>query len=137
LLQLVEVIDLSTERLADGVNRLTDGYGADIIVNGLGGNILSEALQILAPGGSLTTLGYAAGRETTIDVTNLGASIKSFLPFSETVSARLDAWSAISKLFASGQIKPIVAKTFALEDAAQAIRYLVEDRPLGRVVLTF
>jgi NADPH:quinone reductase len=137
LLQLVEVIDLSTERLADGVNRLTDGYGADIIVNGLGGNILSEALQILAPGGSLTTLGYAAGRETTIDVTNLGASIKSFLLFSETVSARLDAWSAISKLFASGQIKPIVAKTFALEDAAQAIRYLVEDRPLGRVVLTF
>jgi NADPH:quinone reductase len=137
LLQLVEVIDLSTERLADGVNRLTDGYGADIIVDGLGGNILSEALQILAPGGSLTTLGYAAGRETTIDVTNLGASIKSFLLFSETVSARLDAWSAISKLFASGQIKPIVAKTFALEDAAQAIRYLVEDRPLGRVVLTF
>jgi NADPH:quinone reductase len=65
-----EVIDLSTEKLADGVNRLTDGYGADIIVDGLGGNILSEALQILAQGGSLTTLGYAAGRETTIDVTN-------------------------------------------------------------------
>jgi NADPH2:quinone reductase len=135
-----EVIDLSTESLADGVIRLTDGYGADIIVDGLGGNILSEALQILAQGGSLTTLGYAAGRETTIDVTNLiwkGASIKSFMLFSETVSARLDAWSAISKLFASGQIKPIVAKTFALEDAAEAIRYLVEDRPLGRVVLTF
>jgi NADPH2:quinone reductase len=135
-----EVIDLSTESLADGVNRLTDGYGADIVVDGIGGNILSEALRTLAPGGSLTTLGYAAGRETTIDVTNLiwkGASIKSFMLFTETVSARLDAWSAISKLLASGRIKPIVAKTFALEDAAEAIRYLVEDRPFGRVVLTF
>jgi NADPH2:quinone reductase len=135
-----EVIDLSTESLADGVNRLTDGYGADIVVDGIGGNILSEALRTLAPGGSLTTLGYAAGRQTTIDVTNLiwkGASIKSFMLFSETVSARLDAWSAISKLLASGRIKPIVAKTFALEDAAEAIRYLVEDRPFGRVVLTF
>src|ERR1700730_13577527 len=40
-------------RLADGVYRLTDGYGADIIIDGLGVNILSEALQILAPGGSL------------------------------------------------------------------------------------
>ena len=135
-----EVIDLSTESLADGVNRLTEGYGADIIVDGIGGNILTEALKILAPGGSLTTLGYSAGRQSTIDVTNLiwkGASIKSFMLFTETVSARLDAWSAISKLLASGQIKPIVAKTFALEGAAEAIRYLVEDRPFGRVVLTF
>jgi len=58
-----------------------------------------------------------------------GVSIKSFLLFTETVSARLDAFSAISKLLTSGQIMPIVAKTFALEDAAEAIRYLVEDHP--------
>jgi NADPH2:quinone reductase len=122
-----EVIDLSTERLADGVSRFTDGYGADIIVDGLGGNILSEALKILAPGGSLTTLGYAGDRKTTIDVTHLiwkGASIKSFILFSESVSARMGAWSAISKLFASGQIKPIVARSFPLEDVAEAIRTL-------------
>jgi len=39
------------------VRRLTDGYGADIIVDGIGGDILSDALGVLAPGGSLTTLG--------------------------------------------------------------------------------
>jgi NADPH2:quinone reductase len=33
-------------------------------------------------------------------------------------------------------IKPIVAKTFPLAEAAEALRYLVEDRPFGRVVLT-
>jgi len=36
----------------------------------------------------------------------------------------------------SGAISPIVAKTFPLAEAADALRYLVEDRPFGRVVLT-
>jgi NADPH2:quinone reductase len=35
-----------------------------------------------------------------------------------------------------GAIKPIVAKTFPLAKAADALRYLVEGRPFGRVVLT-
>jgi NADPH2:quinone reductase len=134
-----DVIDLSAEGLADGVNRITGGYGADIVIDGIGGKILSEALRILAQGGSLTTLGYAGGQETTINVTNLiwkAASIKSFMLFGESIPARTAAWSAISKLLASGELKPIVAKTFALEDAAEALRHLIEDRPLGRVVLS-
>jgi NADPH:quinone reductase len=134
-----EVIDLSEEGLAEGVRRLTDGYGADIVVDGVGGQILSEALEILAPDGSLTTLGYAASRTTTIDVTNLiwkGASIKSFLLFSQPLSARSDAWNTITELLGSGRITPIVSKTFPLEDAANALRYLIEGRPLGRVIVT-
>jgi hypothetical protein len=115
-----EVVDLSAEGLAEGVRRLTDGYGADIIVDSIGGDILSDALGVLAPGGSLTTLGYAASREMTIDVTNLiwkGASIKSFLLFSQPVSAWAEAWTTITELLKSGQVKPIVAKTFPLEGA--------------------
>ena len=134
-----EVVDLSAEGLAEGVRRLTDGYGADIIVDGIGGDILSAALEVLAPGGSLTTLGYAASRKTTIDVTNLiwkGASIKSFMLFSQPVSAWAEAWATIKELLKSGQVKPIVAKTFPLEDAAEALQYLVEGRPFGRVLLT-
>src|ERR1700722_14049513 len=75
-----EVIDTSQEKLADGVRRITEGYGADIIIDGIGGEVLSEALGALAPGGSLTTLGYSASRKTTIDVTDLiapQASIRS------------------------------------------------------------
>jgi len=47
-----------------------------------------------------------------------------------------DAWNVIVPLLQSGAIKPIVAKTFPLAEAADALRYLVEDRPFGRVVLT-
>src|SRR6266852_6482648 len=134
-----EVIDTSLEKLGDGVRRITGGYGADIVIDGGGGEVLSEALGALAPGGSLTTLGYAAGRKATIDVTNLiwqRASIKSFLLFAQPPAAWADAWNAIVPLLQSGAIKPIVARTFPLAEAADALRYLVEGRPFGRVVLT-
>jgi len=134
-----EVIDLSEEKLRDGVRRITEGYGADIVIDAVGGEILSEALSALATGGSLTTLGYAGGRKTTIDVTDLiwkRASMKSFSLFAQPAEAWGTAWSVIFSLLHSGAIKPIVAKTFPLAEAADALRYLVEGRPFGRVVLT-
>ncbi|MDP9179744.1 MAG: zinc-binding alcohol dehydrogenase family protein [Gemmatimonadota bacterium] len=134
-----EVIDTSFEKLGDGVRRITGGYGADIVIDGVGGEVLSEALGALALDGSLTTLGYAGGRKATIDVTNLiwqRASIKSFILFAQPQAAWADAWNAIVPLLQSGAIKPIVAKTFPLAEAADALRYLVEGRPFGRVVLT-
>ena len=66
-------------------------------------------------------------------MTNLiwkGASIKSFLLFSQPLSARSDAWKTITELLSSGRIVPFVSKTFPLEDAANAIRHLIEGRPL-------
>jgi NADPH2:quinone reductase len=134
-----EVIDTSLEKLGDGVRRITDGYGADIVIDGVGGEVLSEALKALALGGSLTTLGYSASRKTTIDVTDLivpQASIRSLNMFRQPQATVTDAWNAIVSLLQSGAIKPIVAKTFPLAEAAEALRYLVEGRPFGRVVLT-
>src|SRR5580692_538312 len=134
-----EVIDTSVERLADGVRRITGGYGADIVIDGVGGEVLSEALGALALAGNVTTLGYSASRKATIDVTNLivpQASIRGFNLFAQPQAARADAWNVIVPLLRSGAIKPIVAKTFPLAEAADALRYLVEGRPFGRVVLT-
>ena len=134
-----EVIDTSLEKLGDGVRRVTDGYGADIVIDGIGGEVLSEALGALATDGCLTTLGYSGGRKATIDVTNLiwrRANIQSFNMFAQPQAAVTDAWKVIVSLLKSGAIKPIVAKTFPLAEAAEALRYLVEGRPFGRVVLT-
>src|SRR3984885_11343750 len=134
-----EVIDLSEEKLSDGVRRITKGYGTDIVIDAIGGEILSEALGALAVGGSLTTLGYSAGRKATIDVTDLiwkRASMKSFSLFAQPPSAYAEAWDAIVPLLRSGAVKPIVARTFPLSEAADALRYLVEGRPFGRIILT-
>src|SRR4030081_1310980 len=112
-----EVVDTSLEKLGDGVRRITGGYGADIVVDGIGGEVLSEALGALAVEGSLTTLGYSASRKTTIDVTNLivpQASIRSLNMFLQPKAAVTDAWKAIIPLLKSGAVKPIVAKCFPL-----------------------
>src|ERR1700741_4031153 len=45
-----EVVDTSLEKLADGVRRVTGGSGADIVIDGIGGDVLSEALGALSPG---------------------------------------------------------------------------------------
>ncbi len=127
------------EKLGDGVRRITSGYGADIVIDGIGGDVLSEALGTLAPDGRVTTLGYSASRKTTIDVTNLivpQASIRGLNMFAQPKATIANAWKVIVSFLKSGAIKPIVAKTFPLAEAADALRYLVEGRPFGRVVLT-
>jgi len=134
-----EVIDLSGETLSGGVRRITDGYGADIVIDAIGGETLSEALSTLAAGGTYTTLGYAAGRKATIDVTDLiwkRATMRSFALLAQPPEAWEEAWNTIVPLLRSGGVKPIVAKTFPLAEAPDALRYLIEDRPFGRVVLT-
>lgn len=134
-----EVIDLTREKLGDGVRRITGGRGADIVIDSIAGDVLGEALGALAPNGSLTTLGYSAGRRASIDVTDLiwkRATIKSFSLFAQPQAAWEEAWHTIVPLLKSGAIKPIVAKTFPLAEAADALHYLIEDRPFGMVVLT-
>src|ERR1700740_2745474 len=88
-----EVIDTSQEKLAEGVRRITGGYGADIVIDGIGGEVLSDALRALAVEGSLTQLGYSGSRETTIDVTKLivpQASIRSLNMFMQPKAAIRD-----------------------------------------------
>jgi NADPH2:quinone reductase len=64
------------------------------------------------------------------------ASIKSFSLFHQTLSARSEAWKTITELLSARRVEPVVAKTFPLADGANAIRYLIEGRPFGRVIVT-
>jgi NADPH2:quinone reductase len=119
--------------------RLRAKTGPAIVIDSIGGEVLSEALSTLAVGGSLTTLGYSANRKTRIDVTHLiwkRASIKSFSLFGQPQSLWDEAWTVIRSLIDSEAIKPIVAKTFPLAEAADALKYIVEKRPFGKVALT-
>jgi NADPH:quinone reductase-like Zn-dependent oxidoreductase len=61
-----DVIDL-----AEGVRRITQGKGDDIVIESICGTVTSEVLKRLGLGGVPITLGYSAGRKTTIDVTDL------------------------------------------------------------------
>ena len=134
-----DVIDLSTEALADGVRRSTAGKGVDIVIESIGGTVTSEALSSVANGGVLTTLGYSAGRKTTIDVTDLiwkRARMAGFSLFAQSAETIAAAWQDMLPLIASGSVKPIVERAYPLAEAGEALRHLIEDRPFGKVILT-
>jgi NADPH2:quinone reductase len=134
-----DVIDLTGGGLADGVRRITAGRGVDIVIESIGGRVTSEALSSLGLGGVLITLGYSAGRKTTIDVTDLiwkRARMAGFSLFAQSPTAIASAWRDIIPLIVSGAVKPIVERVYPLGQAGEALRHLTEDRPFGKVVLT-
>ena len=133
-----DVIDLTTVGLADGVRRITAGSGVDVVIESIGGTVTSEALSSLGLGGVLITLGYSAGRKTTIDVTDLiwkGARMAGFSMFAQSPTAIATAWRDIIPLIVGGSVKPIVERVYPLGEAGEALRHLTEDRPFGKVVL--
>jgi NADPH:quinone reductase len=133
-----DVIDLSADGFAAGVRRITAGKGVDIVIESVGGSVTSEALSSLALGGVLITLGYSAGRKTTIDLTDLiwkRARMAGFSLFAQSPAAIAAAWRDVIPQMVSGAVKPIVERIYALPEAGAALRHLIEDRPFGKVVL--
>ncbi len=133
-----DVIDLSAESLADGVTRITGGRGVDMVIESVDGALTSRALATLAVNGVLTSPGYSPGRKTTIDVTGLISkrpSMSGFALAAQSQAVKAAAWATILPLLTAGSVKPIVERTYRLDEAAEALRHLIEDRPFGRVVL--
>jgi NADPH:quinone reductase len=132
------VIDLSGESLTEGVARITGGRGVDVVIDSVGGALTGQALATLALGGVLTSLGYSAGRKTTIDVTDLiwkRARMSGFSLFVQSHAIKAAAWDAILPLLTSRRVRPVLERSYKLDEAGEALRHLIEDRPFGRVVL--
>ena len=111
--------------ITGGVARALAEAGARVVLVSRKMEHLEPAVEKIQSGG-----GEAFATEM------LRPSIKSFMLFAQPQAAWADAWNVIVPLLQSGAIKPIVAKTFPLAEAADALRYLVEGRPFGRVVLS-
>ena len=97
-----------------------------------------SALRTRAPSRKEGAIGYSAGRQTTIDVTDLiwkHARMSGFALAAQSHAVKVAAWATLLPLLTAGTVTPIVASTYKLEDAAEALRHLIEDRPCGRVVL--
>ena len=93
----------------------------------------------LARGGRVVVVGYAAGTETTIRVTDLVwklAHVSGFSLFAASAEEQATAYAAVLPLIADGQIAPAHDRSFPLEQAPEALRHLIEDRPFGTVTLT-
>jgi NADPH2:quinone reductase len=52
-----------------------------------------------------------------------------------TPAVKRSAWENVTALITSGAVAPLVARTYPLEQATEALRHLHEDRPFGKVIL--
>jgi NADPH:quinone reductase-like Zn-dependent oxidoreductase len=67
--------------MKDGVLRITQGRGVDVVIDGVSGRLTGEALASLAFGGTHVVVGYAGGREAEVNVTDIiwkAATIRGF-----------------------------------------------------------
>jgi NADPH:quinone reductase-like Zn-dependent oxidoreductase len=139
-----DVIDLSQETLTEGVMRLTDGQGVEVALDSVGGPITEAALKSLSPGGRVIQMGYPAGTDLTVNSLTLiwggqgtgSTSVHGFNIYFQPPEVWREAWDVVLPLLSEGRVKPHVDRTYPLEEASEATRHLIEDRPFGKVILT-
>jgi NADPH:quinone reductase len=131
----------SREPFRDAVKRITDGRGADVVFDPVGGQIFEDSVRCIAWGGRLLVIGFTGG--IGLARTNLllikGASV---LGVRAGEAARKNPALGDARLKAlldwaeQGKIRPNVSHRLPLEDCAKAMRLLIERKAIGRVALT-
>jgi NADPH2:quinone reductase len=123
------------------VRELTDGRGADVIVDSIGGSTLQKSLQCLAYRGRCMTFGDA-GRETpsTLDISTMRANNQTlvgyFLGAELFLSPRPHAMiGGLLDDVASGALRVVIDRRFPLEEAGEAHAYIESRQAFGRVLL--
>lgn len=134
-------INYASDNFVDAVRQLTDGAGADVIVDSVGGSNLQKSLHCLAYRGRCMTFGDA-GRETpsTLDISSMRANNQTlvgyFLGAELFLSPRPHAVIAgILDDIASGNLRVVIDRTFPLDEAGEAHAYIESRQAFGRVLL--
>jgi NADPH:quinone reductase len=129
------------EPFRDAVKRLTDGRGADVVFDPVGGEIFENSLRCIAWGARILVIGFTGG--IGVARTNLvlikGASV---LGVRAGEAARKNPalgearLQALSDWAEAGLVRPNISHRLPLEQCAQAMRLLIDRKAIGRVALT-
>jgi len=130
-----------TEALRAEVADATNGGGADVVIENLGGDIFEACLRALAWRGRIVVVGFAAGapsvvRSNYLLIKNIAASGLHWSDYRDrTPDLVRRAQNDIFALWQEGRLTPPVTEALHLEDAASALWRLADRRVLGKIVL--
>jgi NADPH2:quinone reductase len=129
------------DTLRDEVFAATDGYGADIVLDPIGGDVFAAAIRTLAFGGRIVCIGFVAGVPTAkagyFNVKNLSmVGMALDLHFAHKPQVIQDAAADIFDLYGKGKIKPQVTVTYPLEEAITALSQFGQNKSIGKMVMT-
>jgi NADPH2:quinone reductase len=135
-----ETVNYATEHLTERVMALTDGKGADVCFDPIGGELFDAALSALGWGGRILLVGFVGGVQQ-IPANRLLVKHRAALGS----SLRYFRWHAPDKLrrsveelmrwYGEGKLRPLVTHRLPLERSAEAIRLLTERRAHGKIVV--
>jgi NADPH:quinone reductase-like Zn-dependent oxidoreductase len=126
------IIDYASHDLAAEVRRLTDGRGADAVVEIAGGTSFAAALASLAPDGRLCVTGAHAGEVVSLDLVDVFRRQVHIHGSSAYTAA--DIRKSL-ELMGSGQLAPPPYEVMPLSAAADAHRRVAARENVGKVVL--
>ena len=136
-----EVINYSTEDLREGIKR-TCGRGPDVIYDPVGDKYAEPAFRSIGWNGRYLVIGFAAGEIPKLPL-NLplikGASIVGVFWGAFTAQepkVHQENMRELLTWYAEGKLKPHVSEHFSLDDGPKAIRWMMDRKAKGKVVLT-
>ncbi len=135
------VIDRHTEDVIGLVKEATEGRGADVVYDPVGGHAYTQSAKCVAFEGRIVVVGFASGT-----IPNPGLNhvlLKNYailglhwgLYAARDPQAVLDCHGQLTALAAKGAIQPLVSERVPLADAAQAVQQVADGATTGRIVV--
>jgi NADPH2:quinone reductase len=134
-------IDYRAEDWVARVNEETGGRGADVIYDSVGGDVFDGSLKCIAWDGRLVVIGFAGGRipevrANRILLKNIAVTGLHWGAYAindpEGVEQTFDALDA---LYRDGAVKPVIWRTFSLEEVPAALEALGSRRTWGKLIV--
>lgn len=134
------LINYTEENWELKVRELTDGQGADVALEMVGGEVFNKTLKCLAPFGRLVIFGAASGEQAQLYAGQLMRRNQSvigfFLPqIMKNQALYQSSFEELLRYIDEGQLKLTIGGTYALEDAAKVHQLLQGRKTMGKLVL--
>lgn len=136
-------INYRSENFTEKVNSLTEGKGADVILDTVGGENFEKSMQCLAPFGRIITFGHANDGSVPgiVKTTELHSSCRSVIGYSTGTYRKHrpeflhEAAEKITELMVLGKLEIVISKRYALGEAAEAHAHIESRQSFGKVML--
>lgn len=135
------LIDYQTDDFVERVRALTDGRGADVIYDSVGGDVFDRSLKCIAWNGRLLVIGFAGGRIPEVKANRILLKNISVVGVHWGAYARnepervAETFTALFQMYAEGQVKPVIFARYPLERTGEALVALGSRRTYGKVVV--
>jgi NADPH:quinone reductase-like Zn-dependent oxidoreductase len=125
-------VNYKQEDVGKAIRARTGKRGVDLVADSAGGPALDQALRALRKGGRVVNAGATAGAKPEIDLRRVFWNQLSII--GSTMGSDSDV-SDMLRLVAGAGIRPVVDRTFVLDEGAKALEYLDAGERFGKVVV--